>query len=433
MRRKALSLLGATALLAAGLSAQQAPIPHHLEGYSLDSGRHNGPAAGPTAAARPAFRETVQIAGAPWLRLHFGPTRLSRGSFLVLTSKQDGARQILDAASLEAWSHTSAFFNGGEVDVELRVGPGARGDFVQVQELMVGEEGPALSKTICGATDDRVASNDPGVGRIVPIGCTGWVVSNGANLTAGHCAGASLQTFQFNVPLSLPNGTIQHPPPQDQYPVVAGSVLFVDGGIGNDWAVFAVQPNANTGRLPVHVYGAFFRMSKDTAPATVRVTGYGVDSGSANQTQQTHAGPFTGETVSSASRVSLNYRADTTGGNSGSPVIADANTVLTVGIHTHGGCTSSGGANAGTSFENDSLESAVQSFPGASFVYVDLGHPVNLEDGTVLRPFDTVTEGTNTVLNGGTVSIVRGDYDVPPLTLNRPMTLRAPVGLVRIH
>jgi hypothetical protein len=452
MKRKHLGNALAAAVLAASLPgtvfAQQAAIPHRIKAFSLDSGRHHGSAPGPKATPRPAFRETVEVADAPWLRLHFGRTRLGPGSFLVLTSRKDGARQVLTARSLREWSHTSAFFNGDKVDVELWVGPGQRGDFVRVRELMVGEPGrPA--KTICGTSDNRAPSLDPAVGRIVPVGCTGWVIANGAHLSAGHCTGSGFQTLEFNVPPSLADGTIQHPPPQDQYPILAGSVQFTNGGVGNDWALFAVARNSNTGRLPVEAYSGFLRLSRDTSPSSVRVTGYGLDGpspdfgtppaprNSDSQTQQWHSGSYLGLSTSGSSIPYHRYTVDTQGGNSGSPIIAQIFTVdnigLGLGIHTHGGCTASGGANRGTSFQNTALRNAINAYAGADPVYVDQNHPVASEDGTMFRPYDTVTEGTSQVFPGGVLSIVRGTYDVPALTLNRPMKLTAPVGMVTIR
>jgi trimeric autotransporter adhesin len=61
-----------------------------------------------------------------------------------------------------------------------------------------------------------------------------------------------------------------------------------------------------------------------------------------NQIQQTHTGPLYSVTNSR-----LLYVTDTTGGNSGSPIIEES-TGRAVGVHTHGGCYSTGGANSGT-------------------------------------------------------------------------------------
>src|SRR5690606_34407721 len=69
--------------------------------------------------------------------------------------------------------------------------------------------------------------------------------------------------------------------------------------------------------------------------------------------QQTSTGPF-----DSLNGTTLAYVSDTTGGNSGSPVILHG-TDQAVGIHTHGGCSSSGGSNKGTSSLFSPLQQAL--------------------------------------------------------------------------
>jgi V8-like Glu-specific endopeptidase len=472
--------------------AQPAPIPHHKEPYRMDSMVHEGLEA-QTASA---FRQVMWVPHAAWLQIHFAEYNLGEQSFVTITSLTDGHAQRLDARSLPEWQNSTAYFNGDAVEVELHVAAGEKDIFIRIEEVTVGElvkdqrsrrpgfrpEGAtpsvAVPETICGATDNRVASNEPRVGRIVPIGCTGWIVSNGVILTAGHCTRGSSppslagQILQFNVPASQANGTIVNPPPQHQYPINNASVTFRDNGVGDDWAMFNTNRNANTQLLPVQAQGAFYRMSRDDNPATVRVTGYGLDGpgpsqacpscnfgrtgpGNADsQTQQTHAGPNRGETTRGANRVSWNHQVDTQPANSGSPLIAD-DTTLTIGIHTHGGCTSAsrpsigsdfrGLNNSGTSFENDNLGNAIRDGqispfdpaavigPGANVRYVDRDHPVNvrLRDGSVFRPFNTLIDGVNAVPAGGIVSIVTGSYSGIS-TINKAMTLTAPVGTVTI-
>ncbi|MCK5453305.1 MAG: hypothetical protein KAJ16_03025, partial [Calditrichia bacterium] len=119
--------------------------------------------------------------------------------------------------------------------------------------------------------------------------------------------------------------------------------ISTNGGIGNDWGVFAVFDNPNTGLQPMVAQGAAFIMAQYLDPDSIRITGYGVDDGAANQTQQTHVGPDWG-----SSGTTMRYRTDTMGGNSGSPVIDDS-TGYALGVHTHGGCNSTGGNNNGTS------------------------------------------------------------------------------------
>lgn len=432
--------------------AQPLPIPHHKEPYFLDSGVYKGIEA-ETASA---FRQTVQVSGVPWLRLHFSNYNLGKKSHLTITSLADGAQQVLDTNSLADWYDNSAFFNGDALEVELHVAPGDTGIFVNINEVTVGDwvgEGDIGIETICGSTDDRVASTDPRVGRIVgDHGCTGWIISNGGYLSAGHCVGGTGDTLEFNVPDSLADGTIQHPGPDDQYPIVWGS--STDGDMGDDWAVFNCNANSNTGLTPVRAQGAFYRMSRNYSTAgayTIRITGYGVDGpapdfgkyknnrNSDSQTLQTHTGTYEGEVDQGASDLYHKYRVDTMDGNSGGPIILNG-TWTTIGIHTHGHCTSTGGQNEGTSFENDNLENAIELFPGSNVVYADVGHPVSSanENGTVLRPYNTVAEAISAVVSNGIVSIVAGSYSKAAgntFTIGadgKRVTIVAPVGTVYI-
>ena len=367
-------------------------------------------------------------------------------------------------------------FNGDAVEVELYVAPGEDGIFFRIEEVTakrsvavevegteeLAPEGP-VAEAICGATDDRVASADRAVGRTASSGCTAWIVANGAYLTAGHCTppvSVNLTAVHFNTPLSQANGAVVPPPMADQYPVVAGSIVFANNGVGNDWAVYLGFDAANDGvdRLAVHARGAFFRMSRDDNPGTVRITGHGLDGpadcfgdtrqpgctppapptplrNADNQTQQTHTGQRQRQgDVGSGSNVRWEYTVDTQGGNSGSPIIVDG-TNLAVGIHTNGGCSGTGGANRGTSFENNDLETALRNFSGvgANVRHLDNGHPIAqaLQDGTVFRPFDTLAEAVNSVPAGGGVSIVAGAYG-GAITINKAMQLRAPVGPVTL-
>ena len=430
------------------LWAQPPTIPYYKVPFSLSSGLHGNT----DAKAVIGFRQKVQATGAVWIRLHFSDYNLGKRSYITITSLKDGAQQHLDSNSLQQWRNSTAIFNGDAVYVELHIAAAEKGVFIIIDELTVGEwvggvaepmrEGDQSPESICGM-DDRVSSDDAAVGRIMPIGNSAFIVSNAANLTVGHIIGLpGVDILQFNVPDSRPDGTPMNPPPEDQYPIEPETTIefFNDGAgqLGNNWAVFETFANSNTGRLAVHVQGAFKRMSRDLNPTTVRLTGYGVDdfpSGSTggynsdSQTLQTDSGPFLGEILEGPSDVFIQYRVDTRAASTGGPVIDTSNNV-SVGIHTDGGCTN-GGSNSGTSFENNDFEMAIQTFPGANVVYADKGHPVTLEDGTVFRPFDTIGEAVAAVPVGGIISIVADSYN-ETLTINKAMTLTAPVGLVNI-
>ena len=125
-----------------------------------------------------------------------------------------------------------------------------------------------------------------------------------------------------------------------------------NGGVGNDWAHFGTFPNSNTGLTPFQAQGQAYNLGV-TPSSTLRITGYGTDSTppTRNQTQQTNAGPYV-----PLGGTALGYTIDTTGGNSGSPVIATGG--VAVGIHTHGGCGNVGN-NHGTSLSHSALQAAI--------------------------------------------------------------------------
>jgi V8-like Glu-specific endopeptidase len=345
-----------TSLIAAGLisigasaGAQTRELSRRTEAVTWSSGTFDGRAGKAYAAAR----RSIAVRDAPWIQVHFrSDTRLGPGSRLELRSELDGGVQVFNARTFAEANGRSAYFNGGAITVELLVGPKDRGVQIEISHVVVGEQSIGV-ESICG-TDNRVASSDVRVARIDPIGCTGWLTADGQLLTAGHClAGSGNNTLSFNPPLSLSNGTVQFPPPEDQYSIDQTSFTFVNGGVGNDWGIFAVFDNAVTGLQPIDAQGAGFALVRRRSSANIRITGHGTDSGTANQTQQTHVGPNSG-----SSGTTMRYRTDTTGGNSGSPII-DAATDEAVGIHTHGGCTTNGGRNSGTSFYNSALWNAL--------------------------------------------------------------------------
>ncbi|MCH8033756.1 MAG: T9SS type A sorting domain-containing protein [Bacteroidetes bacterium] len=357
--------------LTSNIFAQTAELQYKVESFNMSSGLHNG-ATNDGGETFIAFTGVIRGSEAPWLRVYFKDANLGKNSFIIMRSVWDGKEQKLDAISIEQWQYSSAYFNGFQVEIELHVAALDENIFFTVNELAIGEfiDDDDLYFTICGSTDDRVSSDQHATGRLLNIGCTAWIIPNGHFISAGHCiAGGSANVVQFQVPLSLPNGTLQHPGPEDQYSVNVSTKVFVNGGVGNDWGTFEVFPNSVTGLLPKVAQGAFWPLVQDLGPDSIRITGYGVDGpppnhgnppprDSTNQTQQTHVGPNAG-----SSGTTMRYVTDTQGGNSGSPVI-DALTGNAVGVHTHGGCNSSGGNNNGTSTFNSAFWIAVEQGAG---------------------------------------------------------------------
>jgi len=362
--------------------------------------------------------------GTPWMRINFdqvelaGNPKLGTGSYLKITSLKDGYYQYLNAETMVQWDNQSAYFNGGSLQVELFASPGTGANRLVVDGLTLGALPPVIIESQCGASDDRLPSNDPRAARILPIGCTGFIINDacGCFLTAGHCTSGT-RTVQFNVPPSNANGSLNNPPPSDQYTVDTGSIQSNGGqGIGNDWGYFGVFPNSTTGQSPRAVQGSYTLATPPPAydpSKRVRITGFGVDGGTRNQTQQTHVGPW----LNYNGGTQLDYMTDTEGGNSGSPVIQEE-AGMAMGIHTHGGCSASSG-NHGTASVHSGLQAALANPMGVCKKLTPPSCPTipstSVDNGTGANPLclTSVTPpalGTNWDLTVDTSVVAGGNF-----------------------
>ncbi len=210
-----------------------------------------------------------------------------------------------------------------------------------------------MEKTICGASDDRIPSFNPKVARGLKMktsggGCTVTMIGKSCAITAGHCY-EHINVLEFNTPLSR-DGRIQHPDASDVYQIEKGSLFYSNRGPGKDYAVARYMPNAITGQYPGEAQGHYEVSLRKPSSKRIKVdiTGYGIDRNDSdrNMAQQHHSGVTTqiGGTFGGAV---LKHTVDTMGGNSGSSII-NKRTGKIIGIHTHGGCHTSGGANQGT-------------------------------------------------------------------------------------
>jgi len=350
--------------IAVSQEIQPAPLASSVVGVEIDS----GPVTNTGPAHQIVYSDVVSVPGATWLRLKFDVAELpgdplnGADAILVITSLLDGAFQTMNAQHVAQWKNTSAYLNGDAVLIEIIAPPGVGPSRVVINEVTAGAIDGSIGASICGSTDDRQLSSDPRAARVVPVGCSVWMINdcNHCFLTAGHCQG-SMDVVQFNVPLSTSGGGYQSPPPQDQYAVDDASLQGNGGqGVGNDWAYFGVFPNSTTGLTPFEAQGDSYILASSAPPVAgqqIRITGYGTVSSPISMTwngvQKTHTGPF-----ETSSGTTVQYVTDTTGGNSGSPVIEEG-TGLAIGIHTHGGCTSGGGQNSGTAIQHSGLQAAL--------------------------------------------------------------------------
>lgn len=347
--------LALAALLAASLPAQVLPdVPTQTLALGVDSGLLDNP----TDDELVVFQRTLRYGNTSWLQVKFGEFALPGTSHVRLRSTLDQAVQLHDARSLRTWFGQSALFNGDEIVLELVAGPETTGNRILLDEVVRGLF--SHEDSICGTVDNRQLSSDPRQGRLNG-GCTGWMVSQDIALTAGHCVSSASATgvLSFNVPLSSSTGSTVQSHPNDQYPFQV--LARLNAGIGADWAVCRVSTNSTTGQLPTQANGGqWYQLGfvpGATAGNNIRITGYGTVSSPVsptwNQVQKTHVGP-----LAQINSTSLRYATDTTGGNSGSPVIHE-NTGEAIGIHTHAGCTSSGGSNQGTRIDRSDLLAAL--------------------------------------------------------------------------
>jgi len=382
------SLALAATLVVSASSQQQAP-PTATYDYTYDTGPVENTGSEPDVII--SFAVTHPEANS--MRLFFDQVELAgdllagTGSILRVTSHLDGHVQELNKLHLRQWQNSTAYFNGDTVQVEIVAHPNTGANRIAMRSFVIGLP-YAQWESQCGPVDDRVLSNDPRAARLLPIGCSGWLINDCRNcfLTAGHCDGG-LSVAQFNVPLSNSNGSLNNPSPDDQYPIDAASLISNGGqGTGNDWAYFGTFPNNNTGLTAADAQGSVYTLvlPPPTAGNNIRITGYGTDStpSTHNQVQQTHVGPF----VTNSGSL-IQYVTETTGGNSGSPVIWEE-TGEAIGIHTHAGCSTDGsGANQGTGSNHPGLQAALAAPAGicASGLSLPNGTPEFADVGEEIR------------------------------------------------
>ena len=326
------------------------------------------------------FSQIVALPEAASMQLHFGRTKLAEGCTLRMTSLYDGAMQHHTAETLSQWRQYSAWFNGSMVFVELLAAPGTAASHVTIDSAnWLRQLGDARS--ICGATDDRVPSNDPRAARHFPVGCTTWLF-NDANhcfLSAGHCveSGIAGDVTQFNVPLSDPDGNWNHPGPEDQYAIDPESLQSFYSTIGDDWAYYGCFANTETGLTPFEAQGDSYILADAPPPVAgqpITIIGFGSTSSPVdpqwNLVQKTHTGPF-----AYLDGTIIGYTTDTSGGNSGSAVLDD-DTGTAIGIHTNAGCDSGGGYNHGCAIHNAGLQNALANPQGVCIPNIlNLGLP----------------------------------------------------------
>ncbi len=340
--------------------------------YPLSSGPHINE----TGSTLDVWTTVVDVPFAGTLQLGLASAIMgSLQDSVVVESLLDGEVQELHEPDLQLWRRQTAWFNGTRVAITLRLAPGSYGA-IDIALVRAGPPLPAGTESLCGP-DERGSSTDGRVCRILGNGgiCTGWLVSEFSRIiTAGHCVNCpsfcpscasgvsspgALVVAQFNVPQSTGSGAIVAPPIQHQYPVLSIDISLPIAGScpesGNDWAIATLGPNSSGVSASTNQAAWFALANFAPAPgATVRVTGFGSDSGPVvlNFTQQSATGPV----LNSANY--YRYAVDTEGGTSGGPVMIEGGEAddQVVAINTNSGCTAPPTTgNGGTSLQGATI------------------------------------------------------------------------------
>jgi len=423
-------------------AAIQPDVVIHRSAIAVDSG--------PVAASGGgvAWSHEQNVPNAAWVRLNLQGTVLGgdesagQGAYLRITSLYDNAVQTLHASHLEQWGHHSAYFNGDGVRIELIAPGGVSESRVRVSEILYqiasseDDDLPA-PHALCDAIDNRELSDDGRLARIIlSSGTIGTVFmiddANHCFLGSGSIAANINATavIQFHAPLTLPNGTtLMHPPPEMQYTVDLTSIQRFSGaaGSGDNWAYFGALPNPISSLTPFQTEGVFFQRAS-VIPTTVghpiRVFGNGATIPPIFRAwsfvQKTEVGTLAGLT---GTRV--NYRADTTSGDSGSAVL-DESTGRVIGISVEDGCTSTGGSNAGTAVTNQKLRNAIN-HPLGVCIALTFEYPNGIP--TLLNPAGGTTIRVNVnSANGAAAAPASGQlhYNAAAGWLTQPMNEISP-------
>lgn len=401
------------------------------------------------------FADTIKIDDASWLQVKFNNYKLTDGSLITITSLKDGHTQHLNNVSLNQWQNSSAIFNGHAIKIELFSKNEVTSDFFEINEIVVsdmvndfdsGETEITTSLATACIDIGRTSETDARVGRFWVFSYsrsagTIYLISNGTILTAGHVAAhiSSDRVVEFNFPDSECDGTCVAAAPEHQYVVDESTLIYMNAGLGEDWAVFQCFPNTETGLLPHERQSSFLRITNNipAVDEVTRVTGCGEDNylpgctgdfNSDNRTLQTVTGPFksnNGNYVRSEIIV--------TAGNSGSPLIWETNG-FSIGIITHGNCNNPPNCSA-TSFNNSDLASAIQNFYSNNTIYVDkIRFYPSYEDGSIFSPYDKLTEAISASASGGIIQMTPGTYNEGELLIDKAITiLPPPCGSVAIN
>ena len=202
--------------------------------------------AGPSRESSLVVLTNVNESASTFLRLYFKGTQLGDESYLILEGT-DGARQELRKKDLENWSFSSAYFNGSTVKVSLFSAEGEKNmvfiDAIKVSDGKIETTNRTVSQGRENLTNQTPSTNSSTIDYdLLPHAAavgrfsngnksygTGWIAANGAIVSAKRIlydlvVNGDYDIIEFNIPASANYGTVNHPGPEDQYPLRASSI-----------------------------------------------------------------------------------------------------------------------------------------------------------------------------------------------------------------
>jgi hypothetical protein len=445
------------------------------------------------------LKEVTHVAypGTSSIRLYFEEVQLGSNSYLLLEGN-DGSQQKLDAEALKNWRNSSAYFNGGTVKVSVYQAPGDSVTF-KIEDLRVDESQTSLAAkrtTQSGKTTTQATSSArigefnqeempyaAAVGRFTngsnSFG-TGWIAPNGAIVTSKtimYNIAEGYDIIEFNVPLSNNDGSVNHPSPEDQYPIIAArptyeyigaSALFnFENSIGYeatnepglgiseyraDWAI--VEPLPSTGLRPGERQQQYFRVATNPGAFTIEaietleadILHYGsylediafpensrtlrVSTTKLLSPKEYIEDPWSyPHDLDSESMIIYQDQSDIPFSSSmGAPITYHESNVA-IGVHHTFYHYAPAGA---IGFKDSYLRNELNDFFTSNVVYVDVdGLYLDNPTGEVHKPYIQIADGIGQAADDAIVYIAKGSYN-ESVTINTPMTLKAPVGVVKI-
>lgn len=332
--------------------------------------------------------------GAAWVKFIFKKFNLDGSVLTLSTPGSSNVQTFRSTDELRAWDWQSRMIIGGDVTIDLTV-PSNRPRPPEVETLIAeeilgksfvplrrsGDEQAAGAdeEAICGV-DNRVLSKNPLVGRIIPVGCTAFIVEGDIYVSAGHCfrENRDLQEIEFNVPASSQTGMPRSASEEDTYKVDPTSILCNNCGdkqleYGQDWSVFLVKKNVRTMKTPIEAQKGSYKILEGNIlqgnkVGRVRIYGFGYSDKPLTSMYANQMADGTLLELSSnpaGNDAKIKHLVTTERGNSGSPVVAlingNADTDFAVGIHNGGKCNpDTENFNKGTSFSNVELLEAIK-------------------------------------------------------------------------